>query len=399
MKKKFLLTFIALGIVSLLADITYEGGRSISGAYLNLLRAPPVSVGVLALGELLSYLMRLLGGIIAHKVRSGLYYWFLVFLGYSTNLAIPLLSITGRWEFALGLYLIERLGKGLRAPARDVIISEVTEGMGRGKGFGIHEVMDQVGAILGPTIVGVSIATQQNVLVGYRLSFSILGIPAILALVSLFIAYRSYPSPRAVTITKPSTGPKLSRSYWLYTIASLFVVLGFLHWGLITYHAQNLSREGVIEDWEVPILYLIAMFIDALVALPIGFLYDRIGLKSMTIVPLTALPITPLLFEASGKYSLYLTAMIWGLTMGMIETIMRASIADLAPPEIRSLAYGVYSSLLGLLWFIGSTITSYLYQVKIYSAIIILSIGAELIALTIYVLLLKYSTHPIKASL
>jgi len=85
--------------------------------------------------------------------------------------------------------------------------------------------------------------------------------------------------------------------------------------------------------------------------------------------------------------------------MGMIETIMRASIADLAPPEIRSLAYGVYSSLLGLLWFIGSTITSYLYQVKVYSAIIILSIGAELIALTIYALLLKYSTHSIKASL
>ncbi|HDD66562.1 MAG TPA: MFS transporter, partial [Nitrososphaeria archaeon] len=136
--RRLLQTFLALSLLSLFADIIYEGARSIGGAYLNLLAAPAIAAGILGFGELLSYLMRLVGGIAAQKASSGKVYWILIGFGYGVNLVIPLLALAGSWEIALILFFLERIGKGIRAPPRDVILSEVTEGIGRGKGFGLH---------------------------------------------------------------------------------------------------------------------------------------------------------------------------------------------------------------------------------------------------------------------
>ena len=155
LRGRLLATFISLSFVSLFADIVYEGARSISGAYLNLLAAPAIAAGVLTIGDLLSNVMRLVGGAAAYKASSGKIYWGLILLGYATNLLVPLLALTGSWEIALLLFFIERFGKGIRGPPRDVILAEITEeaGIGKGKGFGLHEFFDQLGAVTGPLIV------------------------------------------------------------------------------------------------------------------------------------------------------------------------------------------------------------------------------------------------------
>ena len=163
----------------------------------------------------------------------------------------------------------------------------------------------------------------------------------------------------------------------------------FIYWGVIAYYAQDAVKAGILAAEEIPILYLIAMAVDAIIALPIGLLYDRIGLRSVVLAPLTAIPITPLLFMVGGRVGLYLAAIPWGLTMGIVETIMRASVADIAPVEVRSLAYGIYSSSIGFAWFTGSLIMAYMYQVGLINTIIILTIILEATALAIYATTLR----------
>ena len=188
LRGKLLATFISLSLVSLFADIIYEGARSIGGAYLNFLMAPAIAVSILGLGEFLSNLMRFLGGVLAQRMASGRAYWSLIFFGYLVNLAIPCLAFTGAWEIAIILFLIERIGKGVRAPARDVILSELTDEAKRGRWFGLHELMDQIGAIAGPAIIGAAIYVSKPLEAGYRLAFNLLWIPIIMMIVMLLSA-------------------------------------------------------------------------------------------------------------------------------------------------------------------------------------------------------------------
>jgi MFS-type transporter involved in bile tolerance (Atg22 family) len=157
-----------MGVVSLLSDFTYEGGRSILGPYLALLSASPFVIGFLSgLSELIGYLLRLISGYLSDKLKKP---WAFVFLGYAMNLlSVPLLALVPNWQWAGALMVLERFGKALRTPSRDALLSQATERVGHGKGFGIHEFLDQVGAFLGPLFVSVVLYYFTN---NYRLAFA-----------------------------------------------------------------------------------------------------------------------------------------------------------------------------------------------------------------------------------
>jgi MFS family permease len=152
---------------------------------------------------------------IASRLNSSKVYWGLTISGYVINLiAIPLLAFSGNWFIAILLIFLERIGKGLRSPARDVILAEVTEKMGRGKAFGLHEALDQIGAVVGPLIVSISLfVTNSN----YPITFLILAIPAFLALFFLFGAYFEYTNVKAAekTFKKNFRNKDNMKIFWL----------------------------------------------------------------------------------------------------------------------------------------------------------------------------------------
>ena len=332
--KKVLIAFIALGLVSLFADMTYEGARSVIGAYFEMLGASALIAGAVGIGEFLGYVMRGVSGVIAGILRSSKVYWGLVYLGYIINLfAVPLLALTGKWESALLLVILERVGKGLRTPVRDVILAEVTESIGRGKGFGIHEVMDQIGAIAGPALVMYAIGKES-----IRYAFLILAIPAMASISMLILASTTY--PRLKSLERRGEGKEvkrkgiLSKALLFYIIAMAMLSLGFIHWSLFIYHV---SYVGLMPVALIPTLYIISMATDAIVAFPVGYIYDKIGPKSILITPLLALITVPLLLH--NKVSALITAsIIWGIVMGIYETSMRVVVADLSTPETRAYA-------------------------------------------------------------
>ncbi len=382
MRKPLIIAFLSLSMVSLFADICYEGMRSVIGSYISFLGLPIVFAGLASAAEFAGYLARFLSGLIATKFRSAKIFWGLVYVGYLTNFAVPLLALTSRWDVIILLVLTERVGKGLRTPVRDVILAELTEGIGRGKGFGIHELLDQVGAFIGPILIGWALLTTNN----YQYTYSLMIIPAIISIAFLTSAYLNYPHVKAVRDV-PMKGV-IPHHLLLYILAISLFSLGFIHWSLIAYHIRS---SGVLPDYQIALAYSIAMIADAVIAIPIGVLYDRVGLKSLLLTPLITVLI-PIMLTFSDPISLTLTAVLWGITMSANETIMRAAVADLVEPASMAFAYGVFNLAIGVFWMLSSLIIAFIYSISWYLVIGFITVS-EVIALILLSVLVRRSTN------
>lgn len=381
-KNNALKFIILLGLVSLLADMTYEGARSITGPYLGLLGASAATVGFVAgFGELVGYALRFVSGYLADRTRR---YWFLTIIGYAVNLlAVPLLALAGNWPMAAILLIAERMGKALRTPPRDVMLSHATSQIGRGWGFGLHEAMDQIGAIIGPLMVAVILYFYGN----YQTGFVSLLLPAILALTVLITSRLLYPRPHDLEVNPPKLETKGLRSvYWIYIVAVIFIALGFADFPLIAYHFQKVE---IVSPVAIPIFYAVAMGIDALAALIFGHLFDKIGMRALVIAVIFSAFFAPMVFW--GGFSMALLGMaLWGVGMGAQESIMRAAVAGMSSVEMRGSAYGVFSTIYGFSWFVGSFAMGIIYDFSI-SLMVIFSFLAQIIAVVPLLLIRNYS--------
>ncbi len=371
---------ILLGLVSLLADMTYEGARSIIGPYLALLGASGTVVGIVAgFGELAGYALRLVSGYISDKTGR---YWLVTIFGYAVNLfAVPLLALAGRWEIAAAFMITERIGKGIRTPSRDAMLSHATKEIGHGWGFGLHEAMDQIGAMLGPLIVAGVLFIKG----GYKTSFAVLLIPALLALIVLLTARYLYPRPRdleTASVTLETKG--FPRVFWLYLVAVALIAAGYIDFSLAAYHFKKLS---IVSDNLIPIFYAIAMGVDALAALIFGRLFDRNGVSILVFAVIVSLFFAPFVF-LGGFYPALFGMILWGIGMGAQESIMRAGIADMISADKRGSAYGVFNAGYGLFWFLGSAVMGIFYDISI-PALIVFSVITQLASIPFLVMTKK----------
>lgn len=373
---------LLLGVVSLLADVTYEGARSITGPYLAFLGASATVVGVVSgFGELVGYVLRFFSGYLSDKTRQ---YWAITIIGYTANLlAVPLLALAGSWEIAAVLLIMERLGKAIRTPARDVMLSHATSRVGSGWGFGVHEAMDQTGAILGPLIVAVVLVLNGT----YKTGFALLLVPALLALAVLALSRLLYPHPHDLELSQPQIGAGFKKIYWVYIAAVGLIAAGFADFPLIAFHFQ---KDAVVSAAMIPVFYAVAMGVDALAALVFGRLFDRIGVSAMILVAVLSALFAPFVF-LGGFYTALVGMALWGVSMGAQESIMRAAVANMSSPERRGTAYGVFNTVYGVLWFVGSALMGVLYDISI-TYLVAFSVLIQLLAIPLLVFVRK-NTH------
>lgn len=365
---------ILLGIVSLFADMTYEGARSISGQYLAILGASGFVVGIVAgLGEFIGYGFRLLSGYISDKSGK---YWLITFIGYAINLlAVPLLALAGNWPLAASLMFLERFGKAIRSPSRDAMLSYATKETGRGWGFGLHEAMDQIGAIMGPLIVSCVLYYEGS----YQMSFGILLIPALSALSVLTCARLLYPRPQDLEVENPTLKTEgFSKKYWLYIIALCCVAAGYVDFPLIAFHFK---KTAVMSDAWIPIIFSVAMGAAGIAALIFGRLYDTKGFSVLIFATGIASLFAPLVFM-DGFYFALIGIILWGIGLGSQESIMRAVVANLVQMNKRGTAYGILNIWFGVCWFLGSALMGFLYDISLLS-LVIFSLCIQLAAIPI----------------
>jgi MFS family permease len=373
---------ILLGFVSLFADMTYEGARSITGQYLALLGASGAVVGTVAgFGELIGYAFRLVSGYWADK--SGRY-WLLTIVGYIINLlAVPLLALAGSWEMACTLIIAERFGKALRSPAKDAMLSYATKEVGRGWGFGLHEAMDQIGAVLGPLLMSCMLFFKNS----YQESFALLLIPALCALAVLFVSYKLYPNPQDLEEKSTHLHTKgFTKTFWLYIAAISCVATGYVDFPLIAYHFKK--ADALTDAW-IPISFAVAMGASGIAALIFGRLFDKYGMSVLIIATALSSLFVPCVFYTFP----ILGIILWGTGLGTQESIMRAVVANLVPTDKRGTAYGLLNAFFGIFWFLGSAFIGYLYDVSIVS-LVLFSLAAQIAALPLLFIVSKRTRGP-----
>lgn len=368
---------VLIGVVSLFADMTYEGARSITGPFLAVLGANATTVGIVAgFGELIGYVLRLASGYWADRTGR---YWAITLFGYVVNLlAVPLLALAGAWWQAAVLMILERTGKAIRTPARDAMLSHATTQMGRGWGFGLHEALDQTGATLGPVIVAAVLYFQG----GFHHAFAFLAIPAVLSVSVLLLAWRLYPQPQSLEKTAPNLGGRgFGSAYWLYLGAASCIALGYADYPLVAYHFEKTG--SVPREW-IAVFYAIAMAVDGLAALLFGYWYDRRGLVVLIAAAAVSALFAPLVF-LGGFFAALAGVVLWGIGMGAQESVMKAAIAAMSPFERRGTAYGMFNMCFGVSWFIGSALMGVLYDFSL-PILIVFSVAIQLAAIPWFIL-------------
>lgn len=358
------LSFIGLmGIISLFSDLTHEGARSILGEFLHLTGARPSAIGFVAgFGELLGYGLRLISGRMADK--SG-HYWALVLFGYTVQvLAIPALALVPEngWVWACLLVILERIGKAIKKPAKNTLVSFAASEIGQGKGFAYQEFLDQLGAFLGPLMLYAISLLQggSQLLSTYRLSFLVLGIPALLTIALTICCQRLYPHPETfVREQEAESSFRFRPSFLYYILAISLFALGFADFPLITYHA---ARSGFFPESTLSLLYALAMAVDAVAALFFGWLFDRIGIASLALSTLCSLSFSFFAFRGQSATAVLLGIVLWGIGMGAQESIMKAAVSTMIPRKMRSTGFGIFETCFGVAWFLGSWLMGLLYE-------------------------------------
>src|SRR5882762_3008511 len=378
MKSRSALHFVVIiGIANFFADFTYEGARAIVGPFLGSLGASAAIIGFVAgLGELMGYGLRSVSGYFADRSHR---HWTFAFVGYAINmLAVPALAFAGRWPLASGLVVSERIGRGVRKPSVEAMLSYAGRSIGAGWVFGLNEALDQAGATIGPLAMALVLYLNR----GYQAGFALLLVPALLCLGTLVVARVLHPRPHELEAGAGYTlaTTSLTRAYWTYLAAGALLAAGFADFALIGFHFQ---RANVVQGKLIPVFYAVAMAASALTSIPLGRLFDRFGPNVALFAFLVSAAATPFIFLSTSTFAL-VGMIFWGIGMSAQGSLFQAMLTGVIPPQKRSTAFGLFDTGFGIAWFLGSAAMGLLYDKSIL-AVVIFSVVLQLLSLPVFV--------------
>lgn len=394
---QFILLF---GIVSLFSDMTHEAASSIRGVYFSLLGASAAAIGFISgLGELIGYSMRFVFGRIADKTK---HYWFLTLAGYILDIVcVPLLALVHEdgWILACALLILQRIGKAIKKPAKNTIMSFAASCEGAGKSFGLQELLDQIGAFLGPVFLYLVLLgrTEGTAFDIYASAFAFLAIPGAITLILLFITKRKFPDPEKFEPEPSVAVPfRIGKKFVLYIAGISLFAFGFIDYSLVVLHVSKtftdiggtLAASAVLDSGSIPLLYAFAMLIDAVAAMVFGYMYDKHGLRALILSTLLSAPFPILIFMSRSVPVLLIGIAMWGVGMGAQESVFKAVVSRLVPKQSRATGYGIFEFSFGVFWFLGSWLLGSLFSVNI-TLMVIISVLAQLASIPLYILASK----------
>jgi len=389
--------------------MVYEGARSVTGPLLASLGASAVLVGLVSgAGEATALLMRVVFGSWADRSRR---YWTLTFVGYGvTAVCVPALAITpflASVGLALACVLIlgERLGKAVRSPAKTALLAHAAAEVGLGRGFGVHKALDQIGAVAGPLLVAAMAGAAGTIWP----AMAVLIIPGAVAMLLLLRIWRSMGNPitgdeDTATTETPAASERresllarlhgrLPREFWLFAAASAAASGGLVTFAVISFH---LTEDHVVSVAVVPLIYAAAMASEALSALGSGWLFDRTRGRILLGLPFL-ISAVPVLAFASSPLMAIAGAVLWGAAGGVLDSTVKALVADLVQPSRRATAYGVFAAVEGAAAIGGGVMAGALYERSLpilIAAVVII----QIIALILLIATLRRYHRPRSAS-
>lgn len=380
------MSFILLfGLVSLFSDMTHESANSIRGAFLSLVGASAAVIGFISgLGELVGYGLRYVFGRITDRTRR---YWPMVIFGYTLDVvAVPALALVGRhgWVAACALLIIQRLGKAIKKPAKDTVMSFAASQEGAGKSFAIQELLDQVGAVLGPVLLYLIMLCEHHgdMFADYRSCFAFLVVPGAITLLLLWTTFKRFPHPENFEPEPKQYIPfRFTAPFKVYIVGISLFAFGFADYSLVVMH---FARQHLFNADTLPLLYALAMLTDAAAAFVFGWMYDKHGTASLVLSTLVAAPFAIFIFLGHTEFTALIGVTLWGVGMGAQESILKAAVTTMVPKRSRATGYGIFECCFGAAWFLGSWLLGVLYDASL-PLMVAVSTIAQLLAVAMYV--------------
>ncbi len=363
-----------MGVVNLFADMTYEGGASINGPFLGTLGASAAAISIIAgLGEFLGYSLRSVSGYVSDKRGR---YWLVTFIGYSVNLlAVPAMALAGSWPVAAGLVLAERVGRAIRKPTVESMLSYTTGSLGRGWVYAVNTALDETGATVGPLLIALVLFVKG----GYRTGYALLLISALSALAALIVARVVFPVPSRLETGRTAQAGGFTKSYWLYMLAGSCFAAGLMSFELISYH---LSSKGVVTQYWIPLFLALSTGMGVIASLILGRLFDRIGMPIVLSAVFLSAIFSPFVF-LGGFFVALFGMMLWGIGYATQDTLLKAIIAGVLPEGRRNLAFGLFYLGYGGGWLVGSVTAGLLYERSL-PLLIAFSVAVQLASLPVF---------------
>lgn len=398
-----------LGVVSLLTDVSSEMIFPLVPIFLtSVLGAPVALLGLIeGIAEATANLLKMASGIYSDKIGKRKPF---VFAGYGlSTLVKPIFAFSMIWQHVLVARFLDRVGKGLRGSARDVMVADYTDEKTRGKAFGFRKMMDSLGATLGPLIaflllpiflasgkntpafihtyllepaakLGVISSTTLPLSTGdaYRLLFALAVIPAALAVAVLFFVKEKETGTR-----KP--GWKFDLSGFNYVLKANLAVSFFFSLGTFSYAFFVLrAQDSGMAVAMIPLVYMFYNLIYALAAMPAGSLSDKIGRRAVIVSGYVLFGITCIGFGlARNDFAFWIFFALYGIFMAIMESVQRAYVSDLAPKELRGTALGVYQGMIGFAALPASVIAGFIWELKLFDMRATFLLGALIAFLSI----------------
>jgi predicted MFS family arabinose efflux permease len=260
--------------------------------------------------------------------------------------------------------LAERLGKAIRSPAKSALLADAAGQVGMGRGLGVHKALDQIGAFAGPLLIA-AIAAAAGRLWPALAALAIPGAASILLLILLRGRSRTndHPAPTGIADGAAAADPTAAREplparFWWFAAAAGLCTAGLVTYGFIGFH---LAQAHIVTTAIVPLLYAAAMAAGALAALITGLVYDRSGPWILLVLPVMVAAIPPLAFNA-GLTAVVTGILLWGATVGLQDSTVKALVVDLVPRHRRATAYGLFAAVQGAGALAGGAAAGALYQ-------------------------------------
>jgi predicted MFS family arabinose efflux permease len=316
-------------------------------------------------------------------------YWLLTVIGYAiTAVSVPLLAVTpflggAGLAAACVLVLAERTGKAVRSPSKSTLLAYAASDIGRGRGFGVHKALDQIGSFTGPLIVAGSIGLTATLWP----SLAVLAIPGVVAMVLLVWLRRRVGDPRPRAGVTARVGdvalPKvarLPREFYMFAASSGAATAGLVTFGVISFH---LAHEHVVPVATVPLVYAAGMAVAAVAALATGFAYDRFEANVLYTLPFL-IAVVPVLAFSQVVVTAVAGVLFWGAAVGVQDSTVKALVADLVPAERRATGYGVFAAIQGTAAMAGGALAGALYSRSV-PALVLVVAACQVVALTLFV--------------
>lgn len=346
---------ILLAVVSFLVDVSSEIIFPLLPFFLVLtLGASYFIVGIMeGSAELIASLVKIFSGYWSDRVGRRKVF---VLSGYGASALLKgFFALSTSWVHVFFLRIAERIGKGVREPARDAIVAESSPPEAKGKAFGFQRAMDTGGAILGPIFAIVLLVVFAY---SYRPIFLIATIPAVLAfLVGLFLKERGKREERKA----PS---KLGLRFLPIRLRVFVVVASIFALGSFSFFFAMLRAVDLGQSETMTLAFYLLMNITfALSAMPAGALSDRIGRIPTIALGYSLFAVVCILFSLQiGVVLIGLAFLIFGLSNGFVDGVQRAYVCDLAPNDIRATCLGTYHMSSGIAKLISSAVVGALWS-------------------------------------